>query len=122
MQLTRRKLFGFAAAAAASLLLPEIVSTKTIFLPPKGGWIQLPYAQLIIPRDHAEAFYAAEMAAGNATYDINTEMMSWWRSPSERVTRGDWDNRPPFVALDELGKPQIQVYRGTLPKLEYRRV
>jgi hypothetical protein len=122
MNITRRKLFGFAAAAAVSLIVPELViSTKSIFLPPKGGWLQLPYAQLVIPRDHAAEFYAAEIAAGTATYDINTEMMSWWRAPAGQALRLDRGNDLPFVALDEFGKPVIQVYRGKLPKFEYAR-
>jgi hypothetical protein len=36
--ISRRKLFGFAAAAAGSLLLPELASSTSIFLPPAGGW------------------------------------------------------------------------------------
>jgi hypothetical protein len=34
--ISRRKFFGF--AAAGSLLLPELLSTTSIFLPPVGGW------------------------------------------------------------------------------------
>lgn len=110
MQMTRRKLFGFAAAAAASLLVPELaMSTKSIFLPPKGGWVQLPYASLIIPRAHAEDFYASEIASGIATYDADTEMMSWWRAPGNYRAKV-WP-QVPFVGLDELGNGRVLAQR-----------
>lgn len=110
MQLSRRKLFGFAAAAAASLLVPELVaSSKTIFLPPKGGWIQIPYAALLIPPDHARDFYAAEIAAGTATYDVHTQMMSWWRAPVARAPK-EWP-RMPMISLDEFGNGRVLAQR-----------
>lgn len=127
MQLTRRKLFGFAAAAAASLLVPElVVSTKSIFLPPKDGWLRMPYASLVIPADHAKDFYAAEIASGVATYDINTEMMSWWRSPVAQAPLAEWANEPFTPALHESGayKPSVSedvrviTYRGTIQERE----
>jgi hypothetical protein len=42
MNITRRRFLQFGAAGAAGLILPEWMAAepkRTIFLPPKGGWV-----------------------------------------------------------------------------------
>jgi hypothetical protein len=115
--LTRRKLLGMLAAGAIvapSLLIPK----RSIFLPPIGGWPRA-LATMSIPAEHV-SWWAADIAAGRASYDVTTEIMTWlakaedhperWSEPEKvydyaekRWTKApwtpDWKNEP-FEVVD----------------------
>lgn len=105
--ISRRKFFGF--AAAGSLLVPVIASTKAIFLPPVGGWFSSPYGTMLIPQYDVDAYYGAELASGAMTYDSATELMKLWRPPQNHAPKV-WATEP-FVAFNELGETAVIIER-----------
>lgn len=75
--LSRRRFLTFAAlplALGAELAIPKPL--RTIFLPPRAGWVA-PYGRIIVPASELP-YYSAELASRVMTYDSATEMMSLW--------------------------------------------
>jgi hypothetical protein len=131
--ITRRKLLGMLAAgaiAAPGLLVPR----KTIFLPPLGGWPQIPIASFMIPK-WSIGEYAEGLAKGHFLYDESTETMSLlkhdperaqidgkFHSPSGRIY--DWevvaDGAGGRAAIDdELDKPQQDMELAAVVRAEH---
>jgi hypothetical protein len=90
-----------AGVAASGLIVP----TRSIFLPPVGGWPhgRIAHASLIIPRSDI-GMWAEEIAAGRMAYDDKTEVLSLLA----------YDERSPFAR----NGTQMLAYRGNLHERE----
>lgn len=112
--MNRRGFFGLLGAAAATVIAPELaellVPTRTIFLPPAGGWIGRGNQLLTIEMIQAEALRILEMdltqafrvhraydpsfAAGNRTATINIRKPPPYHRNAFQFTTADLGSAP----------------------------
>lgn len=89
--ISRRKLFSFAVATAGALLVPELASSTTIFLPPAQGWIA-PRFRMRIAMGKAH-HWQHELDISTVTYDPSEPHgYSLWDggAPQDRLVVNDW--------------------------------
>lgn len=89
--ISRRKLFSFAVATAGALLVPELASSTTIFLPPAQGWIA-PRFRMRIAMGKAH-HWQHELDISTVTHDpAEPHGYSLWEGgvPSDRQVVDDW--------------------------------